>query len=59
VIGRSPIPLFQASPAPQALLAPGDRVSFVPVSRREHDALAAEIAADTLALDRIAARLAA
>jgi KipI family sensor histidine kinase inhibitor len=59
VIGRSPLPLFQASPAPQALLAPGDKVTFMPISRREHDALATEIASGAMALDRVATRFAA
>ena len=58
VIGRSPVPLFQACPAPGALLAPGDTVSFAPVSRREYDVLAAAIA-DAAGLDALATRFAA
>lgn len=38
VIGRCPIPLWDAS-LPAALLAPGDKVTFVPVSAREYDRL--------------------
>jgi inhibitor of KinA len=59
IIGRSPIPLFEVSQAPRALLAPGDTVCFTPISRREHDTLAAEIAAEAMALDCVAARFAA
>ena len=58
LIGRSPIPLFQVWPTPRALLAPGDKVQFMPVSRREHDKLAAEIDAGPAAFDRVAQRLA-
>ena len=58
VIGRSPVPLFQVSPAPRALLAPGDKVGFMPVSRREHEALAAAIAG-SVALDDLVPRYAA
>jgi inhibitor of KinA len=59
VIGRSPVPLFQVSPTPQALLAPGDKVQFRPVSRREYDELTADIEAGELAPNRIASRFAA
>jgi KipI family sensor histidine kinase inhibitor len=59
VIGRSPIPLFEVLPAPRTLLAPGDKVQFAPISRREHDALAAEIASGAFALERVAMRFAA
>lgn len=38
VIGRCPIPLWDAS-LPAALLVPGDKVRFVPVSAREYDRL--------------------
>jgi allophanate hydrolase subunit 1 len=38
VIGRCPIPLWDAS-LPAAHLAPGDKVTFVPVSAREYDRL--------------------
>ncbi|HLH98533.1 MAG TPA: 5-oxoprolinase subunit PxpB [Xanthobacteraceae bacterium] len=41
VIGRSPVPLWRHGPAASALLAPGDKVSFTPVSMREYAALSA------------------
>lgn len=41
LIGHSPVSLFQSWPDPRALLAPGDKVKFTPVSRREHDDLLA------------------
>lgn len=44
VIGRSPVPLWQERPAPSALLAPGDQVSFAPVSLREYEVLLAKVA---------------
>jgi len=44
VIGRSPVPLWQQRPAASALLAPGDKVSFTPVSVREYEALLAKAA---------------
>ncbi len=44
IVGRSPIPLWQAGPHPQALLAPGDKVTFAPVSLREYERLAAQVA---------------
>jgi inhibitor of KinA len=50
LIGRSPVALWQQSPCPAALLAPGDQVTFMPVSLREYQALAAQAAAGTLAI---------
>lgn len=44
VIGRSPVPLWQRRPPPSALLAPGDKVSFTPVSLREYEVLSAKVA---------------
>jgi KipI family sensor histidine kinase inhibitor len=38
VIGRSPAPLWQTRPSPRALLAPGDKVTFQPISLREYEA---------------------
>jgi inhibitor of KinA len=48
LIGRSPIPLWQAQPGAGALLAPGDRVTFAPVSYREYENLLAKAADGTL-----------
>jgi KipI family sensor histidine kinase inhibitor len=40
VIGRTPVPLFDATATPPGRLAPGDRVRFVPVSASEFESLA-------------------
>jgi inhibitor of KinA len=48
LIGRSPVPLWESGPCPRALLAPGDRVSFAPISLREYERLAAQAAAGDL-----------
>jgi KipI family sensor histidine kinase inhibitor len=50
VIGRSPVPLWQRRPPAAALLAPGDKVCFTPVSLREYDELSARLADGTLAI---------
>lgn len=42
LVGRTPLRMFDAARTPPARLAPGDVVQFVPVSRAEFDALAAE-----------------
>jgi inhibitor of KinA len=44
VIGRSPVALWQTRPRPRALLAPGDKVTFKPVSLREYEGLLARAA---------------
>ena len=41
LIGRCPVPLFDAGRPRPALLGPGDRVRFEPVARAEHDRIAA------------------
>jgi len=48
IVGRSPVPLWQGGPRPQALLRPGDTVRFAPVSLREYERLAARAADGTL-----------
>jgi KipI family sensor histidine kinase inhibitor len=48
LIGRSPVPFLQRHPRPAALLAPGDTVSFTPVSLREYEDLLAKSAAGAL-----------
>jgi KipI family sensor histidine kinase inhibitor len=45
LIGRTPVRLFDPERTPPALLAPGDRVRFVPVSRAEFDRLASAVGA--------------
>jgi inhibitor of KinA len=42
LIGRSPVPLWDRDAESRALLAPGDRVTFAPVSMREYADLAAQ-----------------
>ncbi len=42
LIGRSPVPLWDRDAESRALLAPGDRVTFAPVSLREYADLAAQ-----------------
>ena len=37
LIGRSPVALWENAPSPRALLAPGDKVTFGPVSLREYE----------------------
>jgi inhibitor of KinA len=40
VIGRTPVPLFDATATPPGRLSPGDRVRFVPVSASQFESLA-------------------
>jgi inhibitor of KinA len=47
LIGRSPVPLWQSQPGPSALLAPGDKVSFTPISLREYERMMSDVAAGT------------
>jgi inhibitor of KinA len=42
VIGRSPVALWEGNPHPRAILAPGDEVTFAPVSLREYEDLVAK-----------------
>jgi KipI family sensor histidine kinase inhibitor len=55
LIGRSPAELWQTRPSLRALLAPGDQVSFAPVSLREYEALQAQAAAGVLRIEPDAA----
>ena len=45
LIGRSPVPMWQPPPRAQALLAPGDKVTFTPISLRQYEELQAQAAA--------------
>jgi KipI family sensor histidine kinase inhibitor len=45
LIGRSPVALWEMSPDPHALLAPGDSVTFRPISLREYEDLQAKVVA--------------
>ncbi len=44
LIGRSPVRLWERTLGSEALLAPGDKVSFAPISLREYEDLAARAA---------------
>jgi allophanate hydrolase subunit 1 len=48
LVGRSPVALWKERPHPGALLAPGDKVTFVPVSLREYEMLAIQAAEGVL-----------
>ncbi|HEY7246128.1 MAG TPA: 5-oxoprolinase subunit PxpB [Xanthobacteraceae bacterium] len=48
LIGRSPVALWQRTPHPRAMLAPGDTVTFAPVSLREYESLLAQAVAGEL-----------
>lgn len=50
LIGRSPVPFLQRRPRPSALLAPGDIVSFTPVSLPEYEDLFAKAAVGALTI---------
>lgn len=49
LIGRTPLRLFDPEAEPPFLLAPGDRLRFVPVDRAEFDDVARRVAARTYA----------
>jgi KipI family sensor histidine kinase inhibitor len=44
LIGRSPVALWRNAPEPHALLSPGDKVTFAPVSLREYEDMLARAA---------------
>lgn len=48
LIGHSPVPLFDASQVPAALLAPGDSVSFRRIDDEEHRELVDALAQDAI-----------
>ena len=48
LIGRCPIPFLKQDPEPSILLAAGDKLTFVPVSRRAYEDIVVQIAAGTL-----------
>jgi inhibitor of KinA len=52
VIGRCPVPLWDHARA-TALLAPADKVQFVPVSAREYESLAARAAQGVLRIEPV------
>jgi inhibitor of KinA len=52
IIGRCPIPLWDHARA-TALLAPADKVMFVPVSAREYDTLVTRASEDVLRLEPV------
>jgi len=52
IIGRCPVPLWDAAGA-RALLAPGDRVAFTPISAREYEAFSAAAAEGRLRVEPV------
>lgn len=50
LLGRTPVPIWDHRRETPALLMPGDKVRFEPISLREYDALSAEAEAGTLSL---------
>ncbi len=42
ILGRTPLRVFDATRQPPALMAPGDRVKFIPITREQFDRLARE-----------------
>jgi inhibitor of KinA len=53
LIGRSPVPFWEKRPEIKTLLAPGDRVSFMPVSLRECEELSIKAADGTLHIEPV------
>jgi KipI family sensor histidine kinase inhibitor len=47
LIGRSPVLFWEAPPKATALLAPGDKVTFMPISLREYEKSCAQVANGT------------
>lgn len=58
VIGRCPIPLWDSAQA-AALLAPADKVTFVPVSVREYETLATRAAQGVLRIEPVSENIGA
>ena len=50
LLGRTPVPLWDLRRDPPTILAAGDKVTFVPVSLGEYEALLAKAAAGKLDL---------
>ena len=53
LIGRSPVPFWERRPEIKTLLAPGDRVTFSPVSLSEFEELSAKAAAGALHVEPV------
>jgi inhibitor of KinA len=53
LIGRSPVPFLERHPTVKALLTPGDRVTFDPVSLREYEELFAKAASGMLHIEPV------
>jgi KipI family sensor histidine kinase inhibitor len=53
LIGRSPVPFWERRPVIKTLLAPGDRVTFSPVSLSEFEDLSAKAAAGALHVEPV------
>lgn len=54
LIGRSPIPFLRWRPYPEALLAAGDKINFVPVALDEYEQLSARAASGKLSITPVA-----
>ena len=50
ILGRTPVPLWNRTRSPPALLAPGDKVTFVPIAVDEFQRIARQAEAGELAL---------
>jgi allophanate hydrolase subunit 1 len=55
VLGRTPVPLWNRRRNPPSLLAPGDKVRFVPIGMDEYERIARQAEAGDLALEPEAA----
>jgi inhibitor of KinA len=53
LVGRSPVTLWRSGSAGDALLRPGDKVCFTPVSLREYQRLAAQAQEGTLRIEPV------
>jgi inhibitor of KinA len=55
ILGRTPVPLWNRRRSPPSLLAPGDKVRFVPIAMDEYERIARQTEAGDLALEPDAA----
>ena len=55
ILGRTPVPLWNRRRSPPSLLAPGDKVRFVPIGMDEYERIARQAEAGDLALEPEAA----
>ena len=55
LLGRCPVPMFEAARDPAVFLSPGDRVRFQPISAARYDEIKAEAAAGRFAVSTLLA----